>query len=128
MCNSSLHFIAVECESCRVKSSSGCLGVACWAAATTCAPTAPTRIPPRRSHGSRPSSRIGALHGPSAGGSAGSSPSVGSPAGGSPPLLATGERAARHAELSAERRRREEAEAASKEAERLAALVRGGGV
>ena len=85
--------------------------------------------PATRSHGSRPSSRIGALHGPSSAcGSASGSPSGsslagGSPAGGSPPLLATTGRAARHAELSAERRRREEAEAAAKEAERLSALV-----
>lgn len=83
---------------------------------------------PTCSHGSRPSSRIGALHGPGGGGSsAGSTPCSGSPnAGGSPPLLATQERAARHAELSAERRKREEAEAAAHEAERLAQLVRAG--
>ncbi|PRW59147.1 hypothetical protein C2E21_2660 [Chlorella sorokiniana] len=74
------------------------------------------------SHGSRPSSRIGALHGPGGGTSRGSTPCSGSPTGGSPPLLATQERAARHAELSAERGRREEAEAAEREAERLAQL------
>ncbi|KAI7839692.1 hypothetical protein COHA_006499 [Chlorella ohadii] len=76
------------------------------------------------SHGSRPSSRIGALHGTGGGSSGTGSPSSagGSPTGGSPPLLATQERAARHAELSAERKRREEAEVAASEAERLAQL------
>ncbi|KAL4434433.1 hypothetical protein ABPG75_000874 [Micractinium tetrahymenae] len=62
--------------------------------------------------GSRSPSRIGALHGIAQGGP-----------GSAPPALATEERAARHAQRSAERRHREEAETAQKEAERVAQLT-----
>lgn len=124
----SVHLSGFECVSCH----SGRLSCSSWQQLIHCWTNSPHPITshplPTCSHGSRPSSRIGALHGPGGGGSsAGSTPCSGSPtSGGSPPLLATQERAARHAELSAERRKREEVEAARHEAKRLAQLVRAG--